>query len=407
MKSLLIEPSPAPRLEGTQLAEVEPLGGMPGATRVPTKVLFIIPGLAPAGVERRLLDLVRQLPATTEMHVCVIGEDLTLLGQFQRTRAKIATIRIRRPYTEWRQLRKVLAYVREHDIAIINSVDLKTLLVALAAKLRFWRRTKLVHHLVSLLDGLSDYHKRFLWRALQFTDLVVCNGYAVKEYLIGSRRIRPRVAVVPNGVDCEHFRPSPELRLVERARQGFRPEHFVLGIVANVRSVKNYPLLLHTMQRIAAIYPHVRLVCVGGGPQLAEMRGLAEELGLRDSVVFAGQVMDVRPWIAAFDAFALCSFKEGCPNALMQAMALGVASISSNVGEVPHLTDGGRCGLLFDPADKEAFFAATVRLIADEAYRTQLASAGRERMEKHYSSAKMIDGYAALFDAARAALLRR
>ena len=381
--------------------------GAPAETRPATKILFIIYGLAPAGPELRLLEFSRHFPATSEVHICVIGEDLTLLALLRETGARVAIIPIRRPYTEWGQVWKVLSYIKEHDIAVINSFDLKTLLVGLAAKLRFRKRIQLVHHVVSLWEGLRDYHREFLWRALHFTDLVVCNGYAVKDHLIGSRTLRPRVVVVPNGVDCEYFRPSPDVRVAERTRQGFAPNHFVLGTVANVRSVKNYPLLLHTMQRLAGNYPQVRLVCVGGGPQLAEMQGLAQQLGLRDRVVFTGQVTDVRSWVATFDAFALCSFREGCPNALMQAMAMEVASTSANVGEVGYLTDGGRCGLLFDPTDGEAFFAAVSRLIDDKAYRAQLASAGRAQMEKHYSNAKMIGSYVTLFDAAIAELQRR
>jgi glycosyltransferase involved in cell wall biosynthesis len=340
------------------------------------------------------------------MHVCVIGDDLTLLEQLRTTGARVVIIPIHRPYSQWGQVRKALAYIRDHDIAIINSFDLKTLLVALAAKLRFRSRAQLVHHLINLWDGLRAYHKKLLWRALRYTDLVICNGYAVKESLIGSRTLRPGVVVVPNGVDCEYFHPSHEVRLAERARLGFTADHFVLGTVANVRSVKNYPLLLHTMRRVAEQYPHVRLVCVGGGPQLGEMQELAQRLGLRDRVIFTGQVTDVRPRLAAFDAFALCSFQEGCPNALMQAMAMSVASVCSNVGEVPHLTDGGRCGLLFAPTDGEALYRAIVRLIDDPVFRAQVASAGRLRMEEHYSNARMIASYVALFEAASVALQR-
>lgn len=380
------------------MSGIELLASVPPATRPHTKVLFIIYGLGPAGPELRLLEFARHFPTTIEVHICVIGDDLTLLEQFRKIGARLTIIPVHRPYADWGQVRKVLAYIRENDIDVINSFDLKTLLVGLAAKLRLGRRIRLVHHLVSLWDDLRNYHKKFLWHSLRFTDLVVCNGYAVKDYLIGSRTLRPQVVVVPNGVDCDHFGPLPDVRLAERARLGFKPCHFVLGTVANVRSVKNYPLLLHTMQRIAEDYPHARLVCVGDGPQLTEMRNLAKQLGLSDKVTFTGSVTDVRPMIAAFDAFALCSFYEGCPNALMQAMAMGVASIASNVGEVPHLTSGGRCGLLFEPTDPEALFAAISRLINDPGYRAQLGAAGRQRMKTHYSNAKMIDRYVTLFD---------
>ncbi|MGH7695356.1 MAG: hypothetical protein ACRENH_10255, partial [Gemmatimonadaceae bacterium] len=122
----------------------ELLANASAATRPPTRVLFIIYGLAPAGPELRLLEFARRFPATTEVHLCVIGDDLTLLEEFRKTPARIAIIPVRRPWIEWGKLRRVLAYIRMHDVAVINSFDLKTLLVAGAAKLRFGRRIKLV-----------------------------------------------------------------------------------------------------------------------------------------------------------------------------------------------------------------------------------------------------------------------
>ncbi|MGQ0539498.1 MAG: glycosyltransferase family 4 protein, partial [Gemmatimonadaceae bacterium] len=296
-------------------------------------------------------------------------------------------------------VRKILAYIGEQDISIVNSFDLKTLLVALAAKVRFGRRLRLVHHLISLWDGLRDHHKTLLWNALRYPDVIICNGHAVKTGLIGSRRMRTEVLVIPNGVDCRHFAPDAELRRAEREKLGIAPNEFVLGTVANIRPVKNFPFLLRGMRRLADRYPEARLVCVGGGPQLEEMRALAHSLGVGDAVLFAGQTQDVRPWLATFDAFALCSFKEGCPNALMQAMAMEVASISSDVGEVSHLTDGGTCGLLFHPTDGDTFVRHAARLMEDELYRVRLAQAGRRRMEEHYDGAKMIDAYVTMFAA--------
>ena len=63
----------------------ELLAGVPSATRPRTRVAFIIYGLAPAGPELRLLEFARQFPATTEMHVCVIGDDLTLLEEDRKS----------------------------------------------------------------------------------------------------------------------------------------------------------------------------------------------------------------------------------------------------------------------------------------------------------------------------------
>src|SRR5213075_1022198 len=112
-----------------------------------------------------------------------------------------------------------------------------------------------------LWADLRWHQKMFMRAAMQFVDVIVCNGQAVKEAVIGSHRMVPRVIVVPNGVDCHHFRTTPELRIAERRRLDFSPEDFVLGTVANVRPIKNYPFLLRTMRRIADAYPQARLLC--------------------------------------------------------------------------------------------------------------------------------------------------
>lgn len=366
---------------------------------VRTRVLFVIHGLARAGPELRLLDFALRFPESTDVHVCTVDDyDLTLLEELRKTRATVAVVPMKRAYADWRQIAKVVGSIGQHQIAIVNSFGLKTLLVCLAAKLRYGRRIKAVHHVVDLWDDLRWHQRAFMRLAMQCMDVIVCNGHAVKEAIIGSRAVAPRVTVVPNGVDTEHYRATPELRIAERRRQGFSPEDFVLGTVANVRPVKNYPFLLRTMQRIAAAYPHARLLCVGGGPQLEDMKDLAARLGLSDKVRFAGQTNDIRPFVAAMDAFALCSLKEACPNVVLQAMAMSVPTIGSAVGEIPHLLEHGAAGLLIDPTDEDGFFATVSRLIDDDIYRRTLGQAGRRRVEDKYSVGRMIDQYVGLFD---------
>jgi glycosyltransferase involved in cell wall biosynthesis len=360
------------------------------------RVLFVIYGLARAGPELRILELARGLPEDTDVHVCVIGDDLTLLEEFRKTRAKVVIIRVRRPYAEWRQIRKILDYIRAHDIRVVNSFNLQTLLVCAAAKLRYGSRVKLVHHLISLWEDVRPHQRTALWAALRCADRILCNGYAVKEQVIGMRRLAARVTVIPNGVDCEHFQTTARMRAAERARLGFADEHFVLGTVANVRPVKNYPFLLRAMKRVAERYPHARLLCVGGGSQLEETKALAQSLGLGRKVLFTGMAHDVRPFLAAMDAFVLCSSTEGNPNVVLQAMAMSLPVISAAVGEVPHVVQDGRSGLLFSPEDESGLLSAIARLAEDDSYCRTLGEAGRRRMAWMYSSAQMIAAYAAL-----------
>jgi len=370
---------------------------VPNAPRL--GVMFVIYGLAPAGPERRILDLARSFPSrdsALDVHVCVVGDDLTLLDEFQRTGAKILHVPIRRPWTEWRKMRAVLAYIEQHDIHVLNSFNMKTLLIGAAAKLRFRSRVKLVHHLISLWDDVSPLNQKIIWTAMRYADQVLCNGQAVKAHVIGARALAQSVTVIPNGVDCDHFRPMPQLRARERARLGLCDEHIVVGTIGNIRPVKNLPFLLHAMKRIAATTRSARLLCVGGGPQLDEMRALAASLGLADRVVFTGVVKDVRPYLAAADIFALCSRQEGNPNVVLQAMASALPVVSVRVGEVPYVIEHRQSGILVNPNDEDAFVGAMNELASDPKLRRAIGDAARRRVSQHFSASQMIASYAAL-----------
>jgi glycosyltransferase involved in cell wall biosynthesis len=362
-------------------------------------VMFVIYGLAPAGPERRILELAAAFPSAPEpldVHICVVGDDLTLLDDFRRTAANIVHTPIRRPWMEWRKMRDVLAYIERHDIRVLNSFNLKTLLVCAAAKLRYGSRVRLVHHLISLWDDVSPANRRIIWTALKCADHVLCNGHAVKEHVVGARALPQPVSVIPNGVDAQHFRPMPQLRAHTRARLGFSDEHFVIGTIGNIRPVKNIPFLLRAMSRIAVAAPQARLLLVGGGPQLEEMKTLAQSLGLTDRVMFTGLVKDVRPMLAAMDAFALCSHQEGNPNVVLQAMAMALPVASVTVGEVPFVIESGRSGLLIAPGDESAFVDAVIHLARDPRGRRALGDAARRRVIERFSASQMVASYAAL-----------
>jgi len=255
---------------------------------------------------------------------------------------------------------------------------------------------------ISLWDDIGPVQQTAIWTALRCADRVLCNGHVVRERVIGARRLAAAVSVIPNGVDCDHFHPDAELRARQRARLGFTGEHFVAGAIGNARPVKNYPFLLRAMKALVTTEPRARLLLVGGGPQLGEMKDLAESLGLSGHVVFTGQVKDVRPMLAAMDAFCLTSTHEGNPNVVLQSMAMAVPVVSVGVGEVPVIVQDGRSGVLVPQGDLPAFTSALAQLVADQALRRAFGSEGRRRVEQLYSSSEMIASYAALMQQAAA-----
>ena len=160
--------------------------------------------------------------------------------------------------------------------------------------------------------------------------------------------------------------------------------------------VKNIPLLLSAFARVVAVTPRARLLCVGGGPELADMQALSSSLHVADRVVFTGQVKDVRPLLAATDAFALSSRHEGNPNVVLQAMAMTLPVVSTSVGEVPFVIEQDRSGLLVASDDERALADALGALASNPKRCRTLGDAARRRVIAHFSHAQMIARYAEL-----------
>ena len=168
---------------------------------------------------------------------------------------------------------------------------------------------------------------------------------------------------IPTGIDLDHFRPGD--RAASRAALDLPADDPVIGIVATLRDWKGHHDLLRA---VASLSPsplgdeacpgnplaggrgerHPLLVIVGDGPQRTSLERLVAELGIDERVRFAGEQVDVVPWLNAFDVFCLPSYSnEGVPQALMQAMACGIAAVSSTTR---WSRNGGRASIPFPAA---------------------------------------------------------
>jgi glycosyltransferase involved in cell wall biosynthesis len=223
---------------------------------------------------------------------------------------------------------------------------------------------------------------RFLGR---FTDLSIAVSQGVKDYLLQEIGLDPaKVRVVANGVDIaalDAARPGPPVR-----RELGLPEDVpVIGLVGRLDHWgKGHKELFTAMARIRERYP-VHALIVGGGRREAEVRQLAENLGLADAVLFLGQRQDVPDLLNAMDVFVLPSYSEGVSLALLEAMAAGRPVIASAVGGLPEVVTDGDTGLLIPPRDADALAGALERLLGDPAWAQQLGASARDHVREHYS----------------------
>lgn len=191
------------------------------------------------------------------------------------------------------------------------------------------------------------------------------------------------LSYVPNAIDADEFRRSHST-LDARYELGVWPKAFVIGIVGRLSREKGVDRAIRAAATLYRKYPHLELHIVGDGPELDRLRLLAIELGVDQATHFWGWQADARRHYETMDMLLLPSRTEGSPNAVLEAMAMGVPVAAAEVGAVRDLLKHGRRGVLLN-ADDESNWALHIEpLIVSESRREELSRKGRRRVEKYF-----------------------
>jgi glycosyltransferase involved in cell wall biosynthesis len=188
---------------------------------------------------------------------------------------------------------------------------------------------------------------------------------------------------VPKGVDVERFRPTGSNLRAELGLDGKR----VILSVARFVPIKNVTLLVEAMSALAQRDALAHLLLVGEGPELRNLRGHVDRLGLQQRVTFAGHVRhdQLGPFYRTADLFALGSEFDNSPNVVLEAMACGLAVVATDVGGVAEYVAAGRGGELVPARDVSALANALGLWLEDAPRRREAAAFNRQRMVQQFS----------------------
>ena len=212
------------------------------------------------------------------------------------------------------------------------------------------------------LNLISQYprpRKLILQAAEQAASSIgVCQALMDKLAELGANP--SKLNVLRNGVDLERF--VPEDRQAARERLGLPKEGSYLLMVANLVELKGHHIAIQALAHL----PGVTLLIAGAGPEQAALKALAARTGVADRVHWAGLVPQdqLKWWYSAANALALCSSREGWPNALLEAMACGTPVLSTNVSGTPDMVNSPVAGELLESRSAQALVKAWTQLQA-------------------------------------------
>jgi glycosyltransferase involved in cell wall biosynthesis len=210
-----------------------------------------------------------------------------------------------------------------------------------------------------------------------------------RKYAESSRILKKhdkKVRIVPNGVDCEKFRPDLTPNPI-RERLGDTKIILFVGALSRWHSYKGLDVLINAFALASTLRQDMILLVVGDGTLKPAYQRLASQLNVSGKVAFVGDVSDedLPSYYAASDLLVLPSKdrSEGFGLTILEANACGRPAIGSNVGGVPDVIQHEYNGLLVPPNSPEALSAAIIRLVENDSLRNGMGRNGRRLAEEH------------------------
>jgi glycosyltransferase involved in cell wall biosynthesis len=235
------------------------------------------------------------------------------------------------------------------------------------------------------------YYRPLFWNAERL--VFVCE--AQRRYWRRRGLVGRSTEVIYNGIDTEHWSAAGAERGALRQALGFGADDFVVAMSAVLRAEKNHLQMVDAIAMLRRRGIPARALLIGDGPMRGAVEAHARAAGVADSVVITGLQQDVRPLLAACDAAALCSTAvETFSLAALEAMALGLPVVHSDIGGAAEMIRPWREGLLFPIGDTVAL-ADCLAALTEAPLRARMGAQARETVEALFSERAMVDRYEA------------
>lgn len=250
--------------------------------------------------------------------------------------------------------------------------------------------------------GQRTGRKEWLYRrALARTDIVVTVCEAARRNGV-SRGMLPKAMtrVVPNGIAVDRFTPaSRTMRQHVLHLLGLDEQAFLIGNVGRLNWTKDQTGLIRAFRQVREQHPNAALLLIGDGELRAQLEAYADQEGVRDAVHFLGDRNDVRELLQGLDLFVLSSASEGYSMALLEACAVALPIVATEVGGNGEIIKSGRTGQLVPPGDADALAEAMLQLLREPHRASAYGRAARSWVERHGSLEAMADRYERLYQA--------
>jgi len=316
--------------------------------------------------------------ATGTLAKLPIGKELALMKQLEARLEEVAC-----------ELRPDIIHAHSPVLNVLPAIKVaRKLGIPVVYEIRaFWEDAAVDHGTTT--EGSLRYRatRKLETRAIQHVDHVftICEG--LRADIVGRGIPASKVTVIPNAVDIGSFNlaspPDPEL-----LKKWELTGKTVIGFIGSFYAYEGLDLLLNALPALIASQPDIRVLLVGGGPQEANLRQQADNLGLNEVVIFTGRVphKDVNRYydlisVLAYPRHPMRLTELVTPLKPLEAMAQGQLFVASDVGGHKELVEHNKNGILFKAGDGDSLTQALLNLLNDRQRWPELKANGRQFVE--------------------------
>ncbi len=337
------------------------------------------------------------IPELKEMgyEVVAVSSDGPELKRVEDAGGRVVTVEMQRhisPFKDIKSLWQMIKVFRKEKPQMVHSMTPKAGLLCMIAGKITGVPVRL-HTFTGLVFPTSTGLKR---RILMATDWLTCacathinpEGEGVKRDLLNNGITKKPLKVLGygncRGIDLNRFDRSPEV--LSAAKSLRREDKFTFITIGRLVADKGINELVSAFKRLNNEYPDTRLILIGPyEPDLDPVStATVKEIETNPAIEAVGKQSDVRPWLVAADCAVLASYREGFPNVVIEAGAMGLPQVVTDINGANEIIIEGKNGTIIPPRNSEALYDAMKRMVTDAEWRESLAVNARPKIASRY-----------------------
>jgi len=348
------------------------------------RVVHLLPNLNSGGCENQLLRVLPKVEGIEHIVVTLLDEG-SLADRFRSAGVKVVNLNLANYWRIWRLGRLKGALNKYRPDLVISYLFVPDMIGRLIVKpfmgyvpIPFLRSTyeypSLTFRGIRLAERLT---KPLVSRYL-------ANSASVKQAFVKGLGVdSKKITVIHNGIEAKKFK---DVSVPDSLRHelGIKKDTQVITCVANLHPNKGHRYLVEAFASLAKDHPKASLLLVGDGIERQALERQVDDLGLVGRVLFLGRRTDVPAILALSDIFVLPTFFEGMSNAIMEAMASGLACLVTDIEPNHELIKSGENGLFFPVRNSKILARCLRELLEDKRLREKLGRVAQQTIQREY-----------------------